>query len=112
MIKIHVTEELNLFAFKGKRKYKVNIPNLAYRNKHNIIETPHGSMDNDIVEVTVTIRFNLDIELTEKTHSLFNIVGRVLVKETVLIHGLKVADTINNRDIYNTNKDFYFMKKN
>ena len=57
-------------------------------------------MNHDIVEVTVTIRFNLDIELTEKTHSLFNIVGRVLVKETVLIHGLKETDTINNRDIY------------
>ena len=71
------------FAFKGKRKHiaKVNMPNIANPNQHIDIEIPHGSKDHVIVPDTAKITFNLDNESTDKTRSIFNNVGRALVKK-------------------------------
>ena len=60
---------------------KVNIPYMAYTNQHIDIEVPHGSRDHVIIRDTVKITFNLDIESTDKTHSVVNNVGRALVKK-------------------------------
>ena len=55
--------------------------------------------------------FNLDIESTDKTHSVVNNVGRVLVKKNVLMLGSKDIDRINNSDIYDTYKDLLERKR-
>ena len=101
------------FTFKGKREHiaKVNIPNIAYPNKHPDIEIPHGSRDHVIVPDTTKITFNVEITSTDKTRSVVNNVGRALVKKRVLILGSKEIDTINNSNIYDTYKDLYLSKK-
>ena len=71
-------EELNLMKeyrtykeseVKRERIAKVNIPNIAYLNQHIGIIIPHDSRNHVIVSDTVKIKFNLDIESTEKTPS-------------------------------------------
>ena len=101
------------FAFKGKREHiaKVNMPNIAYPNQHIDIEIPHGSRDYVFVSDIVKITFNRDIKSTDKTHSIVNNVGRVLVKKMVLMLGSKDIDTINNSDIYDTYKNLYLSEK-
>ena len=54
--------------------------------------------------------FNLDIASTDKARSVANNVGRALVKKKVLTLGSKEIDTINNSDIYDTNKDLYLSE--
>ena len=107
-----IVEHRTQFAFKGKREHmaKVNMPNIAYPNQNNNAEIWHGSRDHVIVPETVKITFKLDIELTDKTRSIVNNVGRALVRKKVLMLGSK--DTINNSDIYDTYKDLWLSKKN
>ena len=71
------------FASKGKREHiaKVNMPNIAYPNQHIDIKIPNSSKGHVIVPDTVKITFNLDIESRDKTRSIMNNVGRVLVKK-------------------------------
>ena len=64
-----------------------------------------------IVPDTVKITFNLNIESTNKTRSILNNVGRILVKKKVLMLGSKDTDTIKNSGIYDTYKDLYLSKK-
>ena len=59
------------------------MPNIAYLNQHTDIAIPHGSRDHVIVLNTVKITTNLDIELTDKSRSVVNNVGRALVKKKV-----------------------------
>ena len=101
------------FAFKGKKEHisKVNIPNIAYLGQHIDIDIPHGSGDHVITPDTVKIRFNLNIESTDKARSIVNNVVGVLVKKKVLTLGSTEIDTINNSDVYDTYKDFYLSKK-
>ena len=108
-----MVEHRTQFTFKGKREHiaKVNIPNIAYPNKHIDIETPHGSRDHVIVPDTTKITFNVEITSTDKARNVVNNVGRALVKEKVLILGSKEIDTINNSNIYDTYKDLYLSKK-
>ena len=87
------------------------MPNMAYPNQHIDIEIPHGSRDHVVVPDTLKITFNLDIELTDKTRSIANNVGRALLKKKVLMLGSKEIDTINNADIYCTYKDLYLSEK-
>ena len=70
-------------VFDGKREHMVkpNTPNMAYASQHIDIEIPYGSGDHVIVPDTLKITFNLEIESTDKTHSVVNNVGRVLVKK-------------------------------
>ena len=107
-----MVEHRTQFAFKGKRKHiaKVNMPNTAYPNQHIDIEIPHGSRDHVIIPDTVKITFNLDIESTDKAHSVVNNVGRALVKKRCLCL-VQDIDTINNSDIYDTYKDLYLSEK-
>ena len=107
-----IVEHRTQFAFKGKREHmaKVNMPNIAYPNQNNNAEIWHGSRDHVIVPETVKITFKLDIELTDKTRSIVNNVGRALVRKKLLMLGSK--DTINNSDIYDTYKDLWLSKKN
>ena len=107
-----IVEHRTQFAFKGKREHmaKVNMSNIAYPNQNNNAEIWHGSRDHVIVPETVKITFKLDIELTDKTRSIVNNVGRALVRKKVLMLGSK--DTINNSDIYDTYKDLWLSKKN
>ena len=107
-----IVEHRTQFAFKGKREHmaKVNMPNIAYPNQNNNAEIWHGSRDHVIVPETVKITFKLDIELTDKTRSIVNNVGRALVRKKVLMLGSK--DTINNSEIYDTYKDLWLSKKN
>ena len=76
-------EHRTQFTFKGSREHivKVDIPNIAYPNQHTNIEIPYGSIDDVIVPDTVKITFNLDIESTDKTHTIVKNVGRALVKK-------------------------------
>ena len=90
-----MVEHMTQFAFKGKRKHiaKVNMPNIAYPNQH-----------------TVKSAFNLDIESTDKTRSIVNNLGRVLVRKKVLMLGSKDINTINNSDVYEKFKDLYLSE--
>ena len=78
-----MAEHRTQFAFKSKIEHiaKVNMPNIAYPNQHTDIEILHDSSHHVIVPNTVKITFNLDIELTDKTRSMVNNVGRALVKK-------------------------------
>ena len=78
-----MVEHRTQFAFKGKREHtsKVNMPNIAYPSQHIDIEIPHGSRDHVIITDTVKIKFDLDIESTDKARSVVNTVGRALVKK-------------------------------
>ena len=73
------------FAFKSKKEHiaKVNIPNIGYLSQHIDIDIPYGSRDHVIIPDTIKITFNLDIESTDKAHSVVNNVGRALVKKKV-----------------------------
>ena len=64
-------EHRTQFAVKGKREYitKVNMPNIAYPNQHIGIKIPHGSRYHVIIQHTVNITFNLDINSTDKARS-------------------------------------------
>ena len=108
-----MVEHRTHFAFKGKRKHmaKVKMPSMAYPGQHIDIEIPHGSRDHVIIPNTVKIRFNLDIESTDKARSIVNNDGRALVKKKVLMLGSKDIDKINNSDIYVTYKDLYLSEK-
>ena len=101
------------FAFKGKREHiaKINIPNIAYPNQHIDIDIPHGSRDHVIIRDTIKIKFNLDIEPTDKAHRVVNNVVRALVKKKVLMLGSKDIDMIDDSDIYDTYKDLYLSEK-
>ena len=88
------------------------MPNIAYPYQHIDTEIPYGSRDHMIVSDTVKITFNLENESMGKACSIVKNVGRVLVKKKVPIIGSKDADTINNPDVYGTNKDLYLSKKN
>ena len=101
------------FAFKGKRKRmtKANMPNMAYPNQHIDIVIPHGSKDHVIVPDTFKIRFNLDIESTDKARSVINNIGRALVKKKVIMHDSKDIKMTDNSDIYDTYKDLYLSEK-
>ena len=104
-------EHRTQFTFKGKREHiaEVNISNMAYPNHHIDIEIPHGSREHVIVPETVKRTFNLDFELTNKTRSIVNNLGRTLVKEKVLIFGSKQSDTIISMTLI---RIFTLVKKN
>ena len=106
-------EHRTQFSFKGKREHivKVNIPNIGYPNQHIDVEIPAGSQDQIIVPDTLKITFNLEVESKDKTHSVVNNVGRVLVKKKVLMLGSKEIDTVNQSYIYDTYKDLYLSKQ-
>ena len=108
-----MVEHRTQFTFKGKREHisKVNIPKIAYPGQHIDTGIPHGSSDHVIVPDTVKIRFNLDIESTDKARNFVNNVGRALVKKKVLKLGSKDIDTIDNSDFYDTYKDIYMSEK-
>ena len=108
-----MVEHETQFAFKGQREHisRVNMPNIAYPNQHIDIEIPHGSRDHVIIPDTVKIKFNLDIELSDKARSVVDNVGRALVKKKVLMLGSKDIDTINNLGVYDIYKDLYLSEK-
>ena len=56
-------------------------------------------------------KLRLTLTSTDKTCSIVNNVGRVLVKKKVLMFGSKDTDTISNSDIYDTNKDLYLSEE-
>ena len=82
-----MVEHRTQFAFKDKREHisKVNMPNIAYPNRHTDIEIPLGSRDHVIMPDTVKITFNLYVESTDKARSVVNNVDRALVKKKVLM---------------------------
>lgn len=55
--------------------------------------------------------FNLDIEPTDKTHSIDNNLGSALMNKKVLMLQSEETDTINNADICNSYEDLYFSEK-
>ena len=108
-----VPEHRTQFAFNGKREHiaKVNMSKIAYPNQHIDIEIPHGSTDYVIASDAVKITFNLDLDSTDKTHSIVINVGRTLVKQKALTLGSKKIDTTYNADIYGTYKDLQLSEK-
>ena len=96
-----MVEHRTQFAFKGKREHiaRVNLLKIAYANQSIDIDIPHGSRDYVIIPNTVKITFNLDIESTDKAHSVVNNVGRAIVKKMLLKLCSMDIDTINNSDI-------------
>ena len=86
-----MVESMTQFAFRGKGEHiaKVSMSNIAHPNQHTDIEIPYGSRDHVIEPDTVKITFKFDIESTDKTCSVVNNVGRVLVKKKVLMLGSK-----------------------
>ena len=84
-----MVEHRKEFAFKGKREHiaKVNIPNIAHPNQHIDIEIPHSSTNHVIIRDSIKITFNLDIESTDKAHSIANNAGRALVEKKELMLG-------------------------
>ena len=99
-----VPEHKTQFPFKGKREHIaiVNMPSMAYPNHHIDTKIPHGSRDHAILSNAVKMTFNLDMESADKTCSIVNNAGSVLVNKKVLMLGSKEIDTINNADIYDT----------
>ena len=71
------------FTFKGKREHiaKASMRNMAYPNNYINIKIPHVSRNHVIIPDIVKITFNFDIESTNKSRSVVNNVGRVLVKK-------------------------------
>ena len=72
------------FAFKGKREHigTVNTPNIAYPGQNFKIITPQGSADHVIVPDTLKITFDFELTSTDRTRSVANNVGKVLVKKS------------------------------
>ena len=54
--------------------------------------------------------FDLEIESTDKTHSVVNNVGRALIEKKELILGSTEINMIKNSHIYDTYKDLYLTK--
>ena len=108
-----MVQHMAQFVFKAKREHitMVNIPNIAYPNRHIDIKIAHGSRDHVIVPDIVKIMLSPDIESTDKTRSIVKNVDRALVKKKVLMIGSKEIDTINNSDIYDTYKNLYLSEK-
>ena len=106
-------EHRTQFAFKGKREHiaKVNMSKIAHPNQYIDSDIPHSSRYHVIIPVTVKITLNLDINSTDKAHSVVNNVGRALAKKKVLMLGSKDIDTFNNSDIYDTYKDLHLSEK-
>ena len=84
---------------------------MAYPGQHIDIRISYGLRDHVIIPDTIKILFYLDIESTDKGHSVVNNVGRALVKKKVLKLGSTKIDTIDNSDVYDTYKDLYLTKK-
>ena len=59
--------------------------NISYLNQYIDIEIPNGLGDHAIAPDAMKIMFSFDIDSTDKTGSIVNNVGRVLVKEKVLM---------------------------
>ena len=59
--------------------------NISYLNQYIDIEIPNGLGDHAIAPDVMKIMFSFDIDSTDKTGSTVNNVGRVLVKEKVLM---------------------------
>ena len=97
-----MVEHRTQFAFKSKKEHiaKVKIQNIAYPSQHIDIDIPYGSRDDAIIPDTVKIRFNLNIESTDKARSVVNNVRSALVKKRVIMLCSTNIDTINNSDIY------------
>ena len=108
-----IVQHMAQFAFKAKREYitMINIPNIAYPNRHIDIKIAHGSRDHVIVPDIVKIMLSPDIESTDKTRSIVKNVDRALVKKKVLLIGSKEIDTINNSDICDTYNNLYLSEK-
>ena len=108
-----MVQHMAQFVFKAKREHitMVNIPNIAYPNRHIDIKIAHGSRDHVIVPDIVKIMLSPDIESTDKTRSIVKNVDRALVKKKVLMIGSKEIDTISNSDIYDTYKNLYLSEK-
>ena len=72
------------FAFKGKREHiaTVNTPNIAYPGQNFKIITPQGSAYHVIVPDTLKITFDFELTSTDRTRSVANNVGKVLVKKS------------------------------
>ena len=81
-----MVEHRTEFAFKSKREQiaKINIPIIGYPNQHIDNDIPVGSRDHVSMPDTIKITFNLDIELTDKSRSVVNNVGRALVKKCLV----------------------------
>ena len=81
-----MVEHRTQFASKGKREHiaTVIIPNKAYLRQHLKIIIPQVSTDHVIVQHTIKITFDLEIESTDKRCSVVNNFGRTLVKKTCL----------------------------
>ena len=101
------------FAFKGKMEHiaKVNIPSIAFSGQHIDINIPHDSRDHVIIQETVKITFNLDIESTDKARSIVNNVGMAFIKKKVFMLRSKDIHKINNSDVYDTYKDLFSSEK-
>ena len=78
-----MVEHRTQLAFKCKREHnaRTNTPNRAYPSQDIDIEIPHGSRDHVIVPDTIKIKFNLEIESTDKTSSVVNNVDKALIKK-------------------------------
>ena len=101
------------FAVKSKRKHiaKVNMPNIAFPNRHIDIEIPHGSRYHLIVPDALKITFNLDNESKDKARSIVKNVGKALEIKMMPMVGLKDINTINNSDVYDTYRNLYLREK-
>ena len=56
------------------------------------------------------MKFNLGTELTNKASTIFNNVGKALVKKMLML-GSREINKINNSNIYDTYKDIYLSEK-
>ena len=74
---------LNIF-FKGKREHvaKVNIEKLAYPSQRIDDEIPNCFGDHVIVPGTIEFTFNLDIDSTDKTRS----ITQILITQIFMIN--------------------------
>ena len=67
---------------KGEHITTINTANIAYPGQHFKIKIHKGSIDHVIVPNTHKITFGLEIESTDKAHSVVNKVRRTLVKKS------------------------------
>ena len=112
-LELNPTDEKRIqFLFTGKREHlvKVNVLNAAHHNRHFGVKIPSGPHKHAIVPDSLRLRFNFDLESTDKTRSTVNNIGRAIVQKKTLLFGSHEIQSINNADIVNTYNNLYLDK--
>ena len=100
-----MTKRRTQFVFKGKQEHVIKEKHLNNVHLSQYIDTEIKDGSRDHVIVPDTLKFTFNFDSTDKTRSVVNNVGTVLVKKKVLILGSKETNSMSKSDIYDSYKD-------